>query len=277
MTVGDLGKENLGNKNRILACGVELSSIKQRHYDIKTGDYSDIVLPNIQFVIGAGEGNEIVSGEALFFPKDRGVSLIMGRQGDCDVKIDLEIIAESEKSKEAEAAQEAGLAEDYEKYEKTMENWVAGLKKEGLADLHYMMTTGDDHISRYQLQISRHPDGSTVATSGTRLGSRRGVYKDAGSDHILRSFSNQASILRNYSKEPVVHEFQEGFHKDSYALNNGDVIVIKGRDRQYCFRFFEEVGEGGLNFKQAMMIKQSYPLSKPIKEIHQELMDKGRE
>ena len=267
-------KEMVVSRNRSLMCGVELSSIKKQHFDIRTGESSDLVLPNIEYVVGVGEENHMVSGEALFFPRSKGVSFIMGRQPDTDIKMDMDIIDEGGQEEERAIAEEAGMKEIYERYDVAAKTMAAGIESLGLGKLRYRMSRGDTRISRHQLQISRHPNGATVVNAGLRLG--EGSYTE-GKKASGGRLSSNVSILRNYSEEPSVHKIEPILFKNSFELGDGDVVIVKGGSRQYCFRLFEAVGKGSLEFKPAMIIKQSYPIDMPISEIHKEIIVGSKE
>lgn len=91
---------------------------------------------------------------------------------------------------------------------------------------------------------------------------------------LTKSIVGGPQILRNYPKEPIVHKLKPAFFEGAQILHNGDVIIIEGIKRTVCLRFFEAVDEKGLEFKPAMLIKQSYSAGTTVETIHKEIIKK---
>ena len=247
--------------DRLLPCGVYLSTISERSFNIQTGEASLFVPKNLQFDPGVNREKEMLSGEAIIFPHDKGIVFMVGRSDKADITIDADFVER--------LSGEEYLPLDYAA---SIDQISSRLQKHGYEPLRLVVDIGDTGISRFQLQVSNHPDGETVVAYSPVFGKK---HREIDRVTVLTKYIvGGPKVLRNYLKEPLIHELQSAFHSGTQALHNGDVVIIEGIKRIVCLRFFEAVDEKGLEFKPAMLIKQSYPAGTTVKTIHEEIIKK---
>lgn len=232
--------------SRIFTNGIEISNRLKGSYDIRTGEHNAFVPRNFSEIPlldhDQGLNNDILSGEALFLPKGKPISILLGRDGEiCDVKIDTDfsdvenITGDFLKNGRADALAElSSLNED--------------IKERNLGELTVAVDPSDTAISRVALQISRHPSGVTTLT------------------HLV--FSDYVAI------GPRVIWDENGKCKDtllfgdSITLKDGDTILVTGSKRFVALRYFDKKPEDGGEFDKPTFIKQSFPQEGPLDEIH---------
>lgn len=118
--------------------GVEKSNLQAGWWSITDGTYHHEAPAGIKNSPGIGKAEEWLSGEAIIFPKDKGLVLVIGRAAELKIDADLQSFA------------------DFMTSYKDVVEAVEGEELDQVADF------GDLRISRHHLQISYHPSGVVV-------------------------------------------------------------------------------------------------------------------
>ncbi len=231
-----------------LPCGARKSSIMNGTWDISNGNFSSEKPYGIQFSPIRKDDEFWLSGEAVLFPEDRAVGLIIGRAA--ELKIDSDLIPYSEFAAEY-ANSEPELLQTLNKIRVITSEW-------DLEKLRFVPDLTDQRISRHHLQISYHPQGVTVVTYDPELGRIPG-------DKSMRI--NFPTLLYNTEDKPFTQKMSWVFQSGSKTLRNGDVVIIEGAKRIYCFRYFDKS-----DTQPARIVKQVYPLGTTTDELHRKII-----
>lgn len=232
-----------------LPCGAKKSSIMHSIYEISDGTHRKERPFGIKYSLGI-KPEHWLSGEALVFPTDRAVCLIVGRAAELKLDMDLVPIRDFlDEYKETEPRLAAIIG--------VLHQTIEEVKEEPLLEL---VDIGDLRISRHHLQLAYHPEGVLTATYDPSLGLKaEGYPKSARINFPL--------LLNNYGHKPSVQELNWILFGGSRTVDDREVIIINGSKRVICLRFFKKT-----DLRPAMVIKQSYPVDTTVEQLHQGLI-----
>jgi len=239
-----------------LSCGAEKSSLRAGWYAISDGSFHPEAPAGIKFSPEVGVAGKWLSGEALIFPQDRAVGLIVGRAAELAIDVDLVSAAE------VIAKYSGGATKEVADYVETMLQVDEAAKKSAGEGVEQLADFGDTGVSRHHLQIAYHPHGVTVVAYDPDLG--RGIpYEQPRGERV-----NFPIILRQQdSKQASTGSLNWITFQGTATLRDGDVVVVKGNERLYCLRYF-----AGTDKRPPVFIKQTYPLQTTIEDLQRELI-----